>query len=103
MGASSKPTCGARDHRARRPSTAGGSLRYLVAQRGERSPALRRVLDSLDPPRATLLVAEPFAGAVARALAPIGVALMTAGTPSDRRDRCPRAAGDLLWRAAVGR
>ncbi len=54
--------------------TAGGSLRYLVAQRGERSSALRRVLDSLDPPRATLLVAEPFAGAAARALAAIGVA-----------------------------
>jgi ATP-dependent RNA helicase DeaD len=54
--------------------TAGGSLQYLVVPFSDRASALRRVLDNVDPARATVLSDEAHAGAAARALASIGYA-----------------------------
>lgn len=52
--------------------TAGGSLQYLVTARGDRAAALRRILDTFDPARATVLADEAFVPAATRALATIG-------------------------------
>ncbi|HMN10610.1 MAG TPA: DbpA RNA binding domain-containing protein, partial [Gemmatimonadaceae bacterium] len=56
------------------PAATGGTLHYVVGPRGERATAIRSLLDRFDPPRATVLVPEPFQSTAARALASIGYA-----------------------------
>ena len=55
-------------------ATSGGAVQYLVAARGERAPTLRRILDTLDPARATIVATADAVSDVAHALASIGYA-----------------------------
>ena len=55
-------------------ATSGGAVQYLVATRGDRAPTLRRILDTLDPARATILATADAVSDVAHALASIGYA-----------------------------